>query len=166
MIDLYEEGNQSKLRYQMIVVNSLRKYRNKPFAAFIVPKARLVHVPISFRLSQFIRFRNLDWLYSTPAGRQQIIASAQYTTIVFIYLQSEQDYRDLEQVKAEMTAPVLDFKPAQVTDNIQVREEKGYYHLNDSCLYVDSILIFFGRHWRGSDPGTNAFVSDRRLSLW
>ena len=42
MIDLYEEGNQNKRRYQMIVVNSLTKYRNKPFAAFIVPKSRLI----------------------------------------------------------------------------------------------------------------------------
>lgn len=39
-IDLYAENNQNKRRYQMIVVNSLTKYRNKPFAAFIVPKSR------------------------------------------------------------------------------------------------------------------------------
>ncbi len=41
MIDLYAENNQAKRRYQMIVVNSQTKYRNKPFAAFIVPKSRL-----------------------------------------------------------------------------------------------------------------------------
>lgn len=42
VIDLYAENNQNKRRYQMIVVNSVTKYRNKPFAAFIVPKSRLV----------------------------------------------------------------------------------------------------------------------------
>lgn len=67
-------------------------------------------------------YRNLDWLYSTPTGRQQIIASAQYTTIVFIYLQSDEDYRDLEQVKSEMTEAVLDFKPMNLSNNLQVRE--------------------------------------------
>lgn len=92
----------------MIVVNSRTKYRNKPFAAFIVPKSR-----------------NLDWLYSTPAGRQQIISSAQYTTVVFIYLQSDEEYRDLEQVKSEMTDAVLDFKPMNVPENVQVSEEEG-----------------------------------------
>jgi hypothetical protein len=40
ILDLYAEENQTKCRYQMIVVNSLTKYRNKPFAAFIVPKSR------------------------------------------------------------------------------------------------------------------------------
>ncbi len=40
IIDLYPEGNQTKRRYQMIVVHSLTKYRNKLFAAFIVPKSR------------------------------------------------------------------------------------------------------------------------------
>ena len=39
-IDLYATNNQSKRRYQMIVVNSRTKYRGKPFAAFIVPKSR------------------------------------------------------------------------------------------------------------------------------
>ncbi len=41
VIDLYAENNQTKRRYQMIVVNSQTKYRHKPFAAFIVPKSRL-----------------------------------------------------------------------------------------------------------------------------
>lgn len=40
IIDLYAKNDQNKRRYQMIVVNSLTKYRNKPFAAFIVPKSR------------------------------------------------------------------------------------------------------------------------------
>jgi hypothetical protein len=43
MMDLYAEKDQTKCRYQMIVVNSLTKYRNKPFAAFIVPKSRLTN---------------------------------------------------------------------------------------------------------------------------
>ena len=68
----------------------------------------------------YILYRNLDWLYSTPAGRQQIITNAKYTTIVFIYLQSDQEYRDLDQVKSEMAEAVLDFKPANITNNIQV----------------------------------------------
>ncbi|CAF3328566.1 unnamed protein product [Rotaria socialis] len=103
VIDLYAENNQNNRRYQMIVVNSVTKYRNKPFAAFIVPKSR-----------------NLDWLYSTPAGRQQIIANAKYTTVAFIYLQSDEEYRDLEQVKSEMTNAVLDFKPVYLSDNLQI----------------------------------------------
>jgi hypothetical protein len=41
VIDLYAGDNQAKRRFQMIVVNSQTKYRNKPFAAFIVPKSRL-----------------------------------------------------------------------------------------------------------------------------
>lgn len=69
---------------------------------------------------QFFFRRNLDWLYSTPSGRQQILSSAQYTTIVFIYLQSDQEYRDLDQVKSEMTNAVLDFKPSQLSDNVQI----------------------------------------------
>ncbi|CAF3414947.1 unnamed protein product [Rotaria sp. Silwood1] len=103
IIDLYAENNQTRRRYQMIVVNSVTKYRNKPFAAFIVPKSR-----------------NLDWLYSTPAGRQQIIANAKYTTIAFIYLQPDEEYRDLEQIKSEMTNAVVDFKPVNLPNNFQI----------------------------------------------
>ncbi|CAM4781244.1 unnamed protein product [Rotaria magnacalcarata] len=131
VIDLYAENNQNNRRYQMIVVNSVTKYRNKPFAAFIVPKSR-----------------NLDWLYSTPAGRQQIIASAKYTTVAFIYLQSDEEYRDLEQVKSEMTSAVLDFKPVNLSDSLQipflsssegigqvvVRERSASFIIED-CLY-------------------------------
>lgn len=131
MIDLYAGNDQTKRRYQMIVVHSQTKYRNKPFAAFIVPKSR-----------------NLDWLYSTAAGRQQIISSAKFTTIAFIYLQSDQDYRDLEQVQNEMTDAVLDFKPANLSDNIQIpflsssegigkvniREKTSSFIIED-CLY-------------------------------
>ena len=75
---------------------------------------------VSRLLHLVLRSRNLDWLYSTPSGRQQILASAQYTTVVFIYLQPDQEYRDLDQVKAEMTNAVLDFKPAQLTENVQI----------------------------------------------
>ncbi|CAF3754875.1 unnamed protein product [Rotaria sordida] len=131
IIDLYAENNQTKRRYQMIVVNSLTKYRNKPFAAFIVPKSR-----------------NLDWLYSTPAGRQQIIVNAKHTTIAFIYLQSDQEYRDLEQVKSEMTNAVVDFKPVNLPNNFQIpflsssegvgqviiRERSSSFIIED-CLY-------------------------------
>ncbi|CAF2977424.1 unnamed protein product [Rotaria sp. Silwood2] len=110
----------------------LTKYRNKPFAAFIVPKSR-----------------NLDWLYSTPAGRQQIIANAKYTTIAFIYLQSDEEYRDLEQIKCEMTNAVVDFKPVNLPNNFQVipflsssegvgqviiRERSSSFIIED-CLY-------------------------------
>jgi hypothetical protein len=72
----------------------------------------------------FSIYRNLDWLYSTPAGRQQIISSAKYTTIAFIYLQSDEEYRDLDQVKSEMTDAVLDFKPMNLPDNVQVEMRK------------------------------------------
>ena len=40
LIDLYDERDQTKRRYQMIVVNSTTRYRSRPFAAFIVPKSR------------------------------------------------------------------------------------------------------------------------------
>ncbi|CAF1187438.1 unnamed protein product [Rotaria sordida] len=109
IIDLYAENNQTKRRYQMIVVNSLTKYRNKPFAAFIVPKSR-----------------NLDWLYSTPAGRQQIIVNAKHTTIAFIYLQSDQEYRDLEQI------PFL--SSSEGVGQVIIRERSSSFIIED-CLY-------------------------------
>lgn len=65
-------------------------------------------------------FRNLDWLYSTAEGRQQIISDIQYSTVAFIFLQSDQEYRDLSQVQNEMTDAVLDFKPSHITNEIQV----------------------------------------------
>jgi len=103
---------------------------------------------ICFVHESFLWSRNLDWLYSTAAGRQQIISSAKFTTIAFIYLQSDQDYRDLEQVQSEMTEAVLDFKPANLPDNIQIpflsssegigqvniREKTSSFIIED-CLY-------------------------------
>jgi hypothetical protein len=93
--------------------------------------------------------RNLDWLYSTPAGRQQIIVNAQYTTMAFIYLQSDQVYRNLEQVKLEMSNAVLDFKPVNLNNNIQVNRNRmftiEYSILVHSPFDLDSIFIV--RRW-------------------
>jgi hypothetical protein len=104
----------------------------------VLQNIEINHLPHSLYLNQglkisfihlitytYILYRNLDWLYSTPAGRQQIISNAKYTTVAFIYLQSDQEYRDLDQVKSEMKEPVIDFKPVHITNNIQV--EKNIY---------------------------------------
>ena len=91
-------------------------------------------------------FRNLDWLYSTPAGRQQIISSAQYTTVVFIYLQPDEDYRDLELVKSEMTEAVVDFKPLNLPENFQVSQGENAGSI-ERISALDSFPILFGRHW-------------------
>jgi len=95
-------------------------------------------------------YRNLDWLYSTPAGRQQIISNAKYTTIAFIYLQPDGEYRDLDQVKTEMTDAVLDFKPANLPNNVQVKKTIEFVSLKLNIEYLfisDSVLIIIRRHW-------------------
>ena len=103
----------------------------------------------NFIYAFFVLCRNLDWLYSTPAGRQQIIANAKYTTVAFIYLQSDEEYRDLEQVKLEMTSAVLDFKPVNLSDSLQVEKQKLVFtELNRKIIFLlDSFLIIIGRHW-------------------
>jgi hypothetical protein len=87
-------------------------------------------------------YRNLDWLYSTPSGRQQIIVNAKYTTVAFIYLQPDEEYHDLDQVKSEMTDAVLDFKPASLPDNVQVEKK---IKINREKLFIYRFLFYHHR---------------------
>ncbi|CAF1545163.1 unnamed protein product, partial [Didymodactylos carnosus] len=100
-IDFFDTKTNLK-RYQIIATNSKTKYKQL-FAAFIVPKGR-----------------NRDWLFATSAGRQDVINSAKYNCLIFIYLQSDQIYIDLDQVKAETSSIVVDFKPVNLPHNTKI----------------------------------------------
>ena len=75
--------------------------------------------------------------------------------MAFIYLQPEQEYRDLDQVKAEMADVVLDFKPSTITSNIQVpflSSSEGIGQVNireqSSAFIIEDCLCGTDGEWR------------------
>merc|ERR1712168_482354 len=68
--------------------------KKRSFAVFIVPTGR-----------------ETGWLFSTKLGRSQLASSAGFSRLLVVLLHHDHQYTDLDRVKAELSAKVLDLAP-------------------------------------------------------
>jgi len=100
-LDLWEPGS-DKPRYQLFLAEG-KKSSNLLFAAFIVPQGREV-----------------EWLFSTAEGRQQLCNSASCRRLVVVHLARDNTFNDLNQVKEELAGTVLELAPDDLPPKYQV----------------------------------------------
>ncbi|XP_014218736.1 methyltransferase-like protein 13 [Copidosoma floridanum] len=96
-LDLYRPGDKEP-RYTMYVLDQLKLKEKKTYAAFIVPQGR-----------------EIDWLFSTKEGRQQLLKSAMFDRLIIVTLKRGQEYENLDAVKSELSASVKNFAPASLS---------------------------------------------------
>ncbi|XP_025112639.1 methyltransferase-like protein 13 isoform X2 [Pomacea canaliculata] len=89
-------------RYTLWVVDSEERCSNK-FAVFIVPQGR-----------------EMEWMFSTSAGRRALGVSAGFQRLLVVALSREHEYKDMEAVKAELSSKVMELVPSSYKKGIQV----------------------------------------------
>lgn len=89
-------------RYTLWVVDSPRRCTNK-FAIFIVPQGR-----------------EMEWMFSTDAGRATLSDSAGFERLVVVALSREHDYKDMDAIKSELSSKVMELAPPTYKHGVQV----------------------------------------------
>ncbi|XP_011253844.1 methyltransferase-like protein 13 [Camponotus floridanus] len=90
-------------RYTVYVLDQPRIREAKTYAAFIVPQGK-----------------EMDWLFSTREGRQQVLKSAQYDRLAIITLRREHKFESWNAVKAELEDCVCNLAPAGLCSKLDI----------------------------------------------
>ncbi|XP_032688965.1 eEF1A lysine and N-terminal methyltransferase homolog [Odontomachus brunneus] len=93
-LDLYRPGDKHP-RYTVYVLDQPRARDAKTYAAFIVPQGK-----------------EMDWLFSTKEGRQQVLKSVQRDRLAIITLRREHKFESWDSMKAELEDCVRNLAPA------------------------------------------------------
>lgn len=96
-LGLYSDDITTSPRYNVFVVDVKvpKIARKKTFAVFIVPAGR-----------------EAEWLFSTPEGRTQLGTSAGFSRLLVVLLSRDHQYRDMDHIKSELSAKVLELGPS------------------------------------------------------
>ncbi|XP_036066913.1 eEF1A lysine and N-terminal methyltransferase isoform X1 [Oryzias melastigma] len=100
------QANSGLPRYTLTVQDSPpggKIPRSNQFAIFIVPRGS-----------------ETAWLYSSPEGRGQLAASANFRRLVIVAMHRNQEYTDMQAVQAELSPVVMDLAPPGMPANHQV----------------------------------------------
>ncbi|XP_076093580.1 eEF1A lysine and N-terminal methyltransferase-like [Mytilus galloprovincialis] len=89
-------------RYTLHIVDSTQNLKQK-FAIFIVPQGR-----------------ETDWLFATEAGRMQLSDSAGFERLIVVCLHRDHTYTDLDSIKTELSAKVMELTPPNFKRGVQV----------------------------------------------
>lgn len=92
-MDLYRPG-QEAARYTIHVLDQKPVRGNGKYAAFIVPQGR-----------------ETEWLFSTPQGRQKLLASAGHDRLAIVSMHRGHDYINWDAVKDELAESVKSLAP-------------------------------------------------------
>ncbi|KAL6440843.1 hypothetical protein ACFW04_003339 [Cataglyphis niger] len=93
-LDLHRPGDKHP-RYTVYVLDQPRIRGAKTYAAFIVPQGK-----------------EMDWLFSTKEGRQQVLKSAQRDRLALVTLRREHKFESWDAVKTELEDCVRNLAPA------------------------------------------------------
>ncbi|CAL1687145.1 unnamed protein product [Lasius platythorax] len=93
-LDLHRPGDKHP-RYTVYVLDQPRTRGAKTYAAFIVPQGK-----------------EMDWLFSTKEGRQQVLKSAKHDRLAIVTLRREHKFESWDAVKTELQDCVRNLAPA------------------------------------------------------
>ncbi|KAJ8688488.1 hypothetical protein QAD02_024283 [Eretmocerus hayati] len=99
-LDLYKPGSQEP-RYTVYILDKPTLKEKKSYAVFIVPQGREV-----------------DWIFGTKQGRQNLLSSVQYDRLAIVILRRGQHFSDLETIKSELGDSVKHFAPFALSGTI------------------------------------------------
>ncbi|XP_058793465.1 eEF1A lysine and N-terminal methyltransferase homolog isoform X2 [Phymastichus coffea] len=99
-LDLYKPGDKEP-RYTVYILDQLLTKERKTYACFIVPQGR-----------------EMDWLFRTKEGRQQLSKSVQYDRLAIVILRRGQIFENLNTVKKELADSIKSFAPAALKNQI------------------------------------------------
>ncbi|GIY35189.1 eEF1A lysine and N-terminal methyltransferase [Caerostris extrusa] len=97
-----------KVKYRMFVVDRKQESKMK-FAIFIV---------VQEELNLF--FRETEWLFSTPQGRQELAANVNCERLIVVHLLRDNVYHSLEEVKGDISAKILELAPASFKEQVPI----------------------------------------------
>ncbi|XP_029170441.1 eEF1A lysine and N-terminal methyltransferase homolog [Nylanderia fulva] len=93
-LDLHRPGDKHP-RYTVYVLDQPRTHGTKTYAAFIVPQGK-----------------EMDWLFSTKEGRQQVLKSAKHDRLAIVTLRREHKFESWDAVKTELQDCIRNLAPA------------------------------------------------------
>lgn len=93
-LDLHRPGDKHP-RYTVYILDQPRTRGAKTYAAFIVPQGK-----------------EMDWLFNTKEGRQQVLKSAQHDRLAIVTLRREHKFENWDAVKTELQDCIRNLAPA------------------------------------------------------
>lgn len=92
-LDLYEHGKDTP-RYQIYVVDVVKRKNHAEYAAFVVPHGR-----------------EHEWLFSTKSGRKHLVQTCKYNRLAIATMCAGQQYYDFQSVKDELSDIAIQLAP-------------------------------------------------------
>ena len=94
----------TSVKYSLLLTESQNAgVCNLPFAAFIVPQGR-----------------DVEWMFATAEGRQQLCDSASCKRLIVVHLGRDATFSTLDQIQTELSPHVLDFSPTGMPSGYKV----------------------------------------------
>ncbi|XP_050307545.1 eEF1A lysine and N-terminal methyltransferase homolog isoform X2 [Anthonomus grandis grandis] len=97
-MEIFDQSNQTQPRYTIYIVETAPEKANASYAAFIVPEGR-----------------ESEWLFSTKAGRSNLVKASNNTRLSIVTMHRGQKYESLEAVKQELADIVCNLAPANLS---------------------------------------------------
>ena len=95
--------NSTSVKYSLFLTESKTAACNLPFAAFIVPQGR-----------------DVEWMFATAEGRQQLCDSASCRRLIVVHLGRDATFSTLDQIQTELSSHVLEFSPTDLPAGYKV----------------------------------------------
>lgn len=92
--------NEKTPRYSLFILDQKATGVPGKYAAFIVPLGR-----------------ETEWMFSTKAGRQKLLASAQHVRLAICTMHRDQNYTSLDDIQSELNDCVKSFAPKELRDS-------------------------------------------------
>nr|CAI5842659.1 unnamed protein product [Callosobruchus analis] len=102
VLDLYEPGSKNP-RFTVYVVDIPPQHNNAQYAGFIVPEGR-----------------EAEWLFSTKAGRKNLVRVTKHNRLAIITLHRGQKYESLDAVQKELSDTVCNLAPSSLNVKKQI----------------------------------------------
>lgn len=96
--DLFN-GNDKKPRYSLFILDVNLTSSAGDYAAFVVPQGR-----------------ENEWLFSSKSGRRKLSESAKYSRLAIVTMHRNQNYENLDEIKAELNETIKSFAPKGLKD--------------------------------------------------
>ena len=118
-------------RYSLTVIdigkNKLSAY-NGDFAVFIVPNGR-----------------ENNTMFATNTGRKNLAKSAGFTRLAIAYLHRGHVYKDLEEIKCELSDKVMDLAPSHVDKKVQIPFLSTSSDIGNRVVVYEGESSFYGK---------------------
>lgn len=97
---------------------------NGLFAVFVVPIGKLENyfesIKAIFKLNSVLICREIEWLFGTKLGREELCSQAKYQRLAIAHLNRSHSYDSLDAIIAELSPKVMELAPKGIPASYKI----------------------------------------------